>query len=147
MLQGKQGLSDKEILYFYKNILVYCEEEIVRHFRIDSKCVKDFIKDERINIHPATTGNPVFRLEKIYEDKSSFFSFKIHKKQGQVNALFKHFRNTVAHCNVNRQKIANRWFYVFIDKDRGKLTMTGKIPVKKLEPFIVALKQSERMNT
>lgn len=40
MLQEKQGLSDKEILYFYKNILVYCEEKKNQHLRIDSKISK-----------------------------------------------------------------------------------------------------------
>ena len=60
----------------------------------------------------------------------------------RARSLFKHLRNSVAHAQVERIKIKNKWFLLFSAKSKNMYVLKAQIQQSKLCDFIAALKST-----
>lgn len=140
-----QTLNKGELLYGYKNIVLYYEQNVVnaatsfdaRKSRWKKYCKKSHIKFDYLN----------YKYINNFQTKSfPFFCYNNRSGETRTEALFRHLRNAYAHGNVEKIKINNQWwYYCFEDKnDSGKVTMQGQIPERKLKELIQELKENQK---
>lgn len=136
-------LSDEEIVYFYRNVVMYYElGDKKRKFSVIGTNLKEHLQlhDMLFDIgEPKET--PPKKPDFLSKRKIGFWF--INSKKNQVTSLLSHLRNSISHCKVTCQYINNEWNFCFQDEYQGKVTMLGKLPKKLLPGFIEALKLTE----
>lgn len=139
-----QTLREKELLYGYKNIVLYYELYIansaIKNFDARKARWKQYCKKRHIKFYSLNNGN----IQNFQTKAVPFFCFNNNGVK-KTEALFRHLRNAYAHGNVEKVKINSKWwYYCFEDKYRGKVTMQGQIPHGELKELIHELKENQK---
>jgi len=136
-------LTNSEIVFFYREILGYCESDLKeRRFYVRSKSVQRYIKTNQLCLVVTSPETPMPDIEDFFSNNLIGFWFT-DSKRNQVASLLTHLRNSVAHCSIQTKKINNKNFYFFTDKHRNQLTMVGKLPTAMFPSLIKILKSSD----
>ena len=140
-----QTLNNGELLYGYKSIVLYYEQNVanvtVTKFDARKARWKQYCKKNHIKFYPLKSGN----ISNFQAKATPFFCYN-SGKVAKTKSLFCHLRNAYAHGNVEKIKINNKWwYYCFEDKtDGGNITMRGQIPTGKLKELIHELKENQK---
>jgi len=141
-------LSDKELLFGYKEIILYFEKVIKKSsngFNARNQKFNSFLKEHDITIEYKTTDE----LKNETNNTEAFFLFTFsYQKSKQLSilpSLLNHLRNSFAHGLVSKKKIKKTVYLCFKDYNTSiNCTMRGQIPNKSFVPFIAALKQAKK---
>lgn len=142
-----QTLNNGELLYGYKSIILYYEQNVanatITNFGARKPKWMQYCKKNRHIKFKSLNDNSIsnFRTSAV-----PFFCFNNLKGEPRTQALFRHLRNAYAHGNVEKIQINNRWwYYCFVDiSDNGRITMKGQIPERKLKELIEELKDNQK---
>jgi len=150
--QDKSMLDRKTAADLYLNLLVpwekmYKDLPQKGEFDIRSKEFTTFKRDKKLLISVFNTKAEAHK--EISENKA----FSCEAKQivlfqkgdnSRARSLFKHFRNSIAHAHVKREKIQNRWFLIFEAEKGGKSFFKAQVLQSRLSEFIAALKSTAK---
>lgn len=91
-------LNSKQLLFFYKNFVVRCENDIkkLKYFFINSKEIKALKKNEKIDIVPFEN-----KEQKEIINIPNVFYFLMKPKIATIPSLLLHIRNAFAHNRIH----------------------------------------------
>ncbi len=142
MKKRYRTLSNPDLLFGYKEIVLYYESKVKRNprgFQV-SKIKKSLKQLAMYQDDFQTVIMPIHK--QIFEKEPvSFFAFG-DKFNSKVPSLIYHLRNAYAHNCVERENIKGADFLCFMDKYNKQTTMLGQIPVDVFEDFIRKLKEA-----
>ena len=144
MVHNFESLSDAELLFAYKNVLLYYETSVkdASGFSVGNKDFQSFIKDKSISITVGTTTDIENESKKEDAPISSFFF--TDTKGNQLKSLYYHLRNSFAHSSFTKMKIEKTDYLCFEDinlNNKKQFTMRGQIQLEFFEEFVEKLKQ------
>ncbi len=136
------GLSDAELLFGYKEIVLYYETQ-VRNNR------KGFNKKELDKFLTDIHGQVLCKMNTLYSYNCLL---------GKVNKSFIHFyasnydiplfiyglRNAYAHANICKQLIGNRYYLCFYNYFGNRYRMVGQVQFSYFKELILTLKTARR---
>lgn len=142
-----ESLLDGELLFGYKNIILYYESEIKNNhkgFNVGNSKLKKYLEENHIELAYENTNNIKNRLCSYGVDSISFFTFTKVTSKGfsKIPSLFYHLRNAFAHNNVDKKTIDGVEYYCLIDLYNDKYTLVGQIPITIYYEFIQNIKES-----
>lgn len=133
-------LTDPDLLFGYKEIVLYYESKVKWHpkdFNVSRirKCLKQLaIYQDDLQTEIKPIHRQMFENEPV-----AFFAFS-DKYNSKIPSLLYHLRNSYAHNCVERESIKGEDFICFIDKYRKQTTMLGQIPYDVFLEFVEKLK-------
>jgi len=151
MAHKYETLSDAELLFGYKEIVLYYETVIThdsKGFDVGEKEFQSFIKGHQIVLFFQNNQDEVAVHDSLKDYESNpvaFFSFSPSKGMAQVPSLLSHLRNCFAHGGVTNKEIGKTTYFCFEDYDpiTKKYSLKGQIPTTQFKEFINKLKQSK----
>ena len=139
-------LTDQELLFGYKEIVLYYESKVKWHpkgFKVSR--IKECLKQLAMYQDDLQTEIKPIHRHMFEKEPVAFFAFK-DCHGSQVPSLISHLRNAYAHNCVEKEKIKGVDFLCFLDRKYYKesnkvdLTMLGQIPYNVFQDFISELK-------
>ena len=135
-------LTDTDLLFGYKEIVLYYESKVKRNpkgFQVSK--TKKFLKQLAMYQNDLQTEITPVHKQMFEKEPVPFFAFN-NKSDSQIPKLLSHLRNAYAHNRVEKEKIKGIVFLCFMDKksDKGYPTMLGQIPYNVFQDFIGELK-------
>jgi hypothetical protein len=145
MIHDFESLSDNELLFAYKNVILHYETSVkdANGFYSGNKDFQSFIKNKNILIAEVLTKE--IEIESDKEDLNASSFLFTNSKGNQIKSLFYHLRNSFAHGSFTKMKIGKTDYFCFEDINPSKqFTMRGKIQAEFFEEFIEKLKQAKK---
>ena len=142
MKKRYKTLSDDDLLFGYKEIVLYYESKVKRNskgFRVSK--IKKSLKQLAIYQDDLQTVIEPIHQQMFEKEPVAFFAFNC-KSGSKIPKLLAHLRNAYAHNCVERENIKDVDFLCFMDKYNKRTTMLGQIPVVVFEDFIGKLKEA-----
>lgn len=142
MKKRYKTLLDDDLLFGYKEIVLYYESKVKRHpkdFKV-ARIKKSLKLLAMYQDDLQTVIEPIHR-QMFEKEPVSFFAFG-DKYDSKVPSLIYHLRNAYAHNCVERENIKGVDFLCFMDKYRKQTTMLGQIPYSEFSGFIAKLKEA-----
>ncbi len=143
-----QTLTDKELLFGYKEVLLYYEQHVKLYPNgYALKRLQKYLNLQHIILEDNMKG---LALQQNFQQKPvSFFCFNLKKGHSTLASLLCHLRNSFAHALVETTMIDNRPFYCFKDvypngQKAGQTSMIGQIPKRVFKGFIKELKANQK---
>jgi len=112
-----EGIEDDMLLYLYKEVLIYWENNSTVSFGIKHGGFKKFVARKEIAVEWAKTLKQINVNDHPSKDWKQYTVCYVDKSS-QPASLLCHLRNSVAHGLMSKKKIKNRWFYCFEDYGR-----------------------------
>lgn len=140
MKKRYETLADNDLLFGYKEIVLYYESKVKRHpknFKV-ARIKKSLKRLAMYQDDLQTVIEPIHR-QMFEKEAVAFFAFS-DKFGSQIPSLIYHLRNAYAHNCVERENIKGEDFLCFMDKNNGSLTMLGQIQYANFIEFISELK-------
>ena len=142
------ALNDKELIYGYKELILYFEQHLKNQpkgFNSNSKKWGEFLSTNGITIAVKVQSEMV----QPEPSKRSFFYFTKSMKESTLFALYRHLRNAYSHGAVGKIKIGNKYYFSFSDKEtygkkKGQYSMFGQIPCGLLSNFVKELQNNKQ---
>ena len=131
-------LSDKDLLFGYKQIVLYFENEVRKSKTgFNKRLLKGFLDNNHIVI--TTSSN----VEKNYQEfigkkRKAFIYFS--QKDYDIPMLIRLLRNAFAHGHIKKEKIGGHYYLLFFNQFNNVKTFAGQIPYSHFSAFIGALK-------
>ena len=142
-----QTLADKELLFGYKDVLLYYEQHVKLYPNgYALKRLQKYLELQHITL---VNNMKDLALQQNFQQKPvSFFCFNLTKRHSTLASLLYHLRNSFAHALVEITMISNRPYYCFKDvypnkQKAGQVSMIGQIPKKAFKGFIQELKANQ----
>lgn len=142
-----QTLTDKELLFGYKEVLLYYEQHVKLYPNgYALKRLQKYLNLQHIILEDNMKG---LALQQNFQQKPvSFFCFNLTKGHSTLASLLYHLRNSFAHALVETTMINNRPYYCFKDvypnrQKTGQASMIGQIPKRAFKGFIQELKANQ----
>ena len=142
-----QTLTDKELLFGYKEVLLYYEQHVKLYPNgYALKRLQKYLDLQHITLEDNMKG---LALQQNFQQKPvSFFCFNLTKGHSTLASLLYHLRNSFAHALVEITMIGNRPYYCFKDiyprrQNAGQASMIGQIPKRAFKGFIQELKANQ----
>lgn len=142
MKKRYKTLTDADLLFGYKEIVLYYESKVKRNpkgFKVAK--IKNSLKQLAMYQDDFQTVIEPIHKQMFEKEPIAFFAFN-NKSGSIIPKLLAHLRNAYAHNCVERENIKGVDFLCFIDKYHKRTTMLGQIPVVDLEDFIGKLKEA-----
>ena len=143
--KGKKlyGIDDTDLVFLYREILLYWERSSHKSFRITKGPLKQYLRQSDIQVGFEKKSKMLGLSTTPSKNRKQYINL-YHDESSQAASLIKRLRNAVAHGNVALKKIAGISFYIFTDWDReGLCTMIAKVNQKNLRPFVRHLISTE----
>lgn len=135
-----ETLSDTELLFGYKEIVLYYESRVKRNpkgFQVSK--LKGWLQRLAIYQNDLQTEIKPIHRQMFEKEPVAFFAFS-DKYNSKIPSLLYHLRNSYAHNCIERESIKGEDFICFIDKYRKQNTMLGQIPYGVFTEFVEKLK-------
>lgn len=148
MKKRHKTLLDNDLLFGYKEIVLYYESKVKRNpkgFRVSK--IKKSLKQLAMYQDDLQTEIKSIHKQMFEKEPVPFFAFGDYHGS-KVPSLIYHLRNAYAHNCVEKEKIKGVDFLCFIDRKYYKksnkvvLTMLGQIPYDVFLDFIGKLKDA-----
>ena len=138
------SLSESELQFGYKDIVLYYENEIKKDKTgFNKKNLKKFLDSTSIVLKAKVTPSSTFQNKKI-----SFLHYTSPNGTSEIVSIFKHLRNCYAHGNVEKREIHKKLYLCFkdvkISSNTEQTTMIGQIARNKFEDFVKELKKARQ---
>ena len=137
--------SDKELLFYFKEIILYFERVVAinpKGYRSQRKVFVDFLKKEKISfIYMDTKSITVPDSYKTF--KEAFVIIKRARNYSRFASFLYHMRNSFAHDHFYKMRIGNTIFLGLEDHNDKGLSMVAQIPIKRLNTLLDIIKQSK----
>ena len=142
MKKRYKTLLDDDLLFGYKEIVLYYESKVKRHpkdFKVAR--IKKSLKLLAMYQDDLQTVIEPIHKQMFEKDPIAFFAFN-NKSGSKIPKLLAHLRNAYAHNCIERENIKGVDFMCFMDKYRKQITMLGQIPAVAFENFVGKLKEA-----
>jgi hypothetical protein len=145
--------GDKELLFYYKDIILYYENEVKRNskgFRSQTKKFVDFLRKE--NLHFIVQQGTIMSPSSYETCEESFVIFKNANGYSRFASFFYHLRNAFAHGRFLKRTIGTGVYILLEDEvkrgsNKGQLSMIAQIPIKKIGELVAIMKESRKQST
>lgn len=132
------NLSDNDLLFGYKQIVWYYENEVKNGTRgFNKNRLKPFLENKGIAISTSSNIEKASR-QTIGQKRKSYLFFS--QKGFDIPLILRVLRNSFAHSNVSKILIGGHYYLVIYNFFRGKKTFVGQISYAQFHDFIDALK-------
>ena len=139
--------GDKELLYFYKEIVLYYEKEVKGKqtgFNSRLRFFAKFVNEQKI--HFVLFENRQIEMPNQYKnDHYSFIHFKQTNNHSRFASFLFHARNCFAHGRFSKVRIGNQIYLCMEDiNNRGNYSMVAQIPIRQFPALLELIKQSRK---
>ena len=140
--------TELELLYFYKNIILYYEREVNRYpkgFYITNRDFSAFMHRLGTSVSNVEGTEVIVAPDSFKVRKCSFFIQKRFNKMSILASLLAHFRDSFAHGYYSKVKIGEVDYLCLEDYSaRGKLSMVAQMPFKQFVPLVELIKKIQK---
>lgn len=133
------GLTDNELLFGYKEIVLYYETQVKNNSKgFNKKRLNQLLSRFKIIVDcGVNTPLSFYNLGRV---KKSFIHFAASKYD--LPMLLAGLRHAYSHANIEKKKIGGKYYLCFYNLYRSKYRMVGQIPYSHLKELVLEIKDS-----
>lgn len=138
--------GDKELLFFYKDVILYYENVVKNESKGYDSRKKRFVEYLKENdIHFIYSRAKTIDIPSTHQNNpKSFIIFKQTKGYSRFASYLCHVRNSFAHGLFSKERDGNVVYLRMHDiNNKGNLSMVTYIPIKQFAEIIMLIKQSK----